>query len=272
MDFFKACHSQSDYKTKALPFAELLSSLRSEEPIPGRLLPSRAYFRFGSTQQISNPNSIFTTCRKKQPRSEESRFDFQIQQTEYTDCCFSYSCVFINGGEKFFVEISYDHTWLSTMAPDNLIDDLNVRKLYYKIIGREEGMIEINEKKRIGMMEFPNVEKLISFSDVHRHCTDFQASPNCPDYQVPMSVEVNKTMKKVIIRESGRITMEFNYDSYSYQNNIDGKTMLFIDGWKGETKYTLVFTEDINDVTLLAITIGNPKAQTYTFNVYQYSF
>ena len=47
---------------------ELLSPLRSEEPIPGGLLLSRAHFRFGSTGQISNPNTIFTNCRKKQPR------------------------------------------------------------------------------------------------------------------------------------------------------------------------------------------------------------
>ena len=67
--FLKAFIFQSVGKTKALHLAELLSTLRSDEPIPGRLLLSRARFRFSSTHQISKPNSIFTTCRKKQPRS-----------------------------------------------------------------------------------------------------------------------------------------------------------------------------------------------------------
>jgi uncharacterized protein (UPF0248 family) len=50
------------------------------------LLLSRARFRFSSTYQISKPNSIFTTCRKKQPRSievqKESISDFSFPKTE----------------------------------------------------------------------------------------------------------------------------------------------------------------------------------------------
>ena len=53
---------------KSPPF-KLSNDIPSGEPIPGRLLLSRACFRFGSTMQNSNQQTIFTTCRNSQPLS-----------------------------------------------------------------------------------------------------------------------------------------------------------------------------------------------------------
>src|SRR6187551_60389 len=45
------------------------NDILSGEPIPGRLLLSRACFRFGSTTQNSNQKTIFTTCLNSRPLS-----------------------------------------------------------------------------------------------------------------------------------------------------------------------------------------------------------
>jgi hypothetical protein len=53
------------------PLRELKQEkILSGEPNPGRLLLSRAYFRFGSTMQNSNQQTIFTTRQNSQPLSK----------------------------------------------------------------------------------------------------------------------------------------------------------------------------------------------------------
>jgi hypothetical protein len=49
------------------PFSN--NDILSGELIPGRLLLSSACFRFGSTMQNSNQQTIFTTCLISQPLS-----------------------------------------------------------------------------------------------------------------------------------------------------------------------------------------------------------
>ena len=52
------------------PFS--IIDILSGEPIPGKLLLSRACFRFGSTMQNSTQQTIFTTCLNSRPLSGES--------------------------------------------------------------------------------------------------------------------------------------------------------------------------------------------------------
>jgi hypothetical protein len=44
----------------------------SDEFIPGGLLLSRARFRFNSSLQNSTKETIFTTCQKRQPFTEDA--------------------------------------------------------------------------------------------------------------------------------------------------------------------------------------------------------
>lgn len=58
------------------------NDILSGEPIPGRLLLSRACFRFGSTTQNSNLKTIFTTCLNFRPLSQRMAL-LQIMEDRY---------------------------------------------------------------------------------------------------------------------------------------------------------------------------------------------
>ncbi len=71
MRFFKGINALDDLQNESAALKECGTTILicRVELIPSSLLPSRACFRFSSTQQNSIKKIIFTTCKIFQPRS-----------------------------------------------------------------------------------------------------------------------------------------------------------------------------------------------------------
>jgi putative transposase len=70
VDELKRLRELEEEKNVELTTSFSIIEILSGEPIPGRLLLSSAYFRFGSTMQNSNQQTIFTTRQNSQPLSK----------------------------------------------------------------------------------------------------------------------------------------------------------------------------------------------------------